>query len=471
MEVGGVRAIALVRTLVLARLLVPDDFGLLAIALVTGEVAVSLTSFGMREALIQQPAPEERHYETAWTFEVTRALGVAALLMLAAPSIALLAFDEPRAVNLIRFLALVPVVDYAVSIKLLDFVRGLRFRPLATVYLTGSVIHTVVAIAFATSLGVWALAIGFMAGAVSQTIVSYFVAPHLPRPRFDREAAKPLFRFGRWIWITSIVHGLGALILQAVIARKLGAAELGLYFLATRLAFLPSETLRRVVGRVVFPVHATLQSEVRRAKKAYQASLIGMWALLVPTYAIGIALVDGLLAVTVGGQWLGAAPVIRFLALAAVLEVVADGTLPMFQGRGRTEWMAGYHVIKSIAVIGLISILVDSFGVAGAGIAWVAAEILALIYGVRMTMRMMPDAFDGMSRHFVVFVAVGLLIGAVTWGIGGTSVGWVALGAAAVAGGSLSIAMMWWLDRLLKLGFASDLLLAFPSLKRFSARH
>ena len=115
-QFAGTKVIYFFRLLILARLLVPDDFGLLAIAVTAVGFFVSVTDFGMIPALVQGREVDEDWYDTAWTIGVARALGISAIIMLFAPLIAGI-FAEPRSVDVIRVLALGPLLDALASIK------------------------------------------------------------------------------------------------------------------------------------------------------------------------------------------------------------------------------------------------------------------------------------------------------------------------------------------------------------------
>lgn len=202
-QLVGVKLIFLLRLVILARLLQPDAFGLLAIALIPVDLFLNITDLGMIPALVQREDVDKEHYDTAWTIGLYRALVIAALVLLAAPLIAWLA-GEPRATNLIRLLALGPIIEAAVSIRIADLIRRLDFRSLASIDLAKALVITVVSAVLALPLGVWALIVGRLAGAVTYVLASYVVAPYRPKVRVIRSAARALIRLGRWILLTSL---------------------------------------------------------------------------------------------------------------------------------------------------------------------------------------------------------------------------------------------------------------------------
>jgi O-antigen/teichoic acid export membrane protein len=249
-QLAGIQAIYFVRLLILARLLAPDAFGLLAIATVALGVMLQLSDVGMIPALLQRRDATVEHYNAAWTVGLLRASLVAALLICAAPTGARL-FGEPRATPIIQALALRPIIEAAASIGVARLTRELRYRDLAFMYVPGAMIDMVTAITMAPSLGVWALVAGALAGATTTTLLSYAFAPHRPGFVFRTEAIAPLVRFGRWVMLTGAVGLIGSTMLQVVLSRRLGAGALGQYFLASKVAGLPFSAVRVIsIGRI-----------------------------------------------------------------------------------------------------------------------------------------------------------------------------------------------------------------------------
>ena len=461
-ELSGTRIAAFARTLVLARLLVPEDFGLIAIALATNEFTISLTNFGMRQALVQRADLEEAHYHTAWTFEIVRAVVVGASIFIAAPLIASGLFGEPAATDIIRAIAVLPVLNHFASIKTVTLERDLRFQPLAVLALSGAAVHAVIAVVLAPTLGVWALVIGLQVGAAVETVLSYIVAPHRVRISFSQSAARPLFAFGRWIWITEMVDMAGAFALSAVIAHQVGADGLGVYYLATRLALLPSSTIRLLVGNVAFPVHALLQDHEQRAQRLFRSSISAMWAMLVPIYGVAIVLAPGLVEHVLGSDWSGAAPVIRLLAVGAIINVLADATVPMFQGRGHTWSIAQLFAIRSGVILSLAWWLAGLYGESGAALSWVAGTTAGSLFAVRRAQRLIRGVFQGLAARLVAIAASGGAGVGAAFLVDQQIAGLVGVLGAAAIGVATPIALLWWFDRRFDLGLAEELAFVFP---------
>ena len=465
-QMGGVKAISLLRILVLARLLTPLDFGLVAIGTTAMGFLLNVTNFGMIPALVQGEETDEDQYNAAWTIGITRSLLIAAAMIAAAPLIATI-FAEPRAVTIIRIVALNPVVEAISSIKLARLNRNLLFKPLSLLRLADVSVDAVVSIAVAMLFGIWGLVAGMLAGTATAAVGSYFLAPHRPRLFFEREAVRPLIRFGRWIFITSLIVMVGSYVLRIVISRQLGAAGLGLYFLAAQLAFLPAEVAGQMVGNVAFPLYSRLQNDIAQATRVFRAILTSLAALLFPICALIIVLAPSLTRDLLGPNWEGTQPVIQVLALVTMIGIFGEAVAPVLKGYGQPYRITLIELIQSTMIISLVWILTERFGLVGAALSWLPAVSLSQFLSAHFIRQILHQPFSGLRRPImVVLVITGVsaaIAGAAHFLIPGL-VG-VALGAAlaALAAGGL----LWISDRRFSLGFMRNLVWAFPQIAAF----
>lgn len=460
-QLVGVKLIFLARTLILARLLVPEDFGLLAISMIAVDFLISVTNLGMVPALVQRLDPDERQYNTAWTIGLGRAAVIAIVVFLAAPWVAAL-FAEPRATDLIRVVAIRPILEAAASIKVAELIRHLRFRTLTFVYLPEALANTIVSISLAPFFGVWALIAGALAGPVALVIASYILAPQRPRLVFDTAAARPLIHFGRWIFLIGLVSVAGRSVLQLVISRKLGSAELGLYFLAAKLAFIPAEISSEVVGAVAFPLYARLQTNAQQVARAFRAILVGISALLLPLCALLIALAPSLVENILGPRWAGAVPLIRLLALVNVIGLFGDTVVPILNGMGQPYRLVIIELIQSSLLVGLIWGLADVFGVTGAALAWLAAIGASQLLSAVFVQRLLPQPLHGLGRPMTVITAVSTLGALTALAYANAIPGLVGFILAGFVGMILMGILLWLLDRRLTLGLTANVGQVFP---------
>jgi O-antigen/teichoic acid export membrane protein len=462
-QLAGVKGIFLIRTLLLAKLLSPEDFGLMAIATVVIGVLMSITDFGMVPALVQHMQVDDRHYNGAWTVGILRALMITAVVVIAAPMISGF-FTEPRATHMIRLLALRPLLEAAASIKVAQLNRDLRFRSLAFISVSTTVVDTVVAVSLARSLAAWALVAGTLGGTATGTVLSYILAPHRPQLFLSRSAIQPLIRYGRWVFVTGLVAVTGSAMLQAGIARQLGTTELGLYFLAARLAFLPYQIASEVVGVVAFPLYARLQSDIRQIDQVFQLSVKGMATVIFPVYALTITLAPSLVQDFLGPRWTGTAPVIQLLAFASLLGLLTDATIPLLKGLGLPHKVAVLETVQSFTLAFLSWHLADGYGLTGAAASWIPAVAVSQIVSGRFVCRLLRRPFAGLLTPITAVLIVSGLGAAIALEINSVLAGLGGLVMAILLGLGAIWSLLWALDRPLNLGLTNALALAFPKL-------
>jgi O-antigen/teichoic acid export membrane protein len=457
------RLISLVRFIILARLLSPEDFGLLAIAWVAIELLLTVTDVGMVTALVQRAQVDEPQYDTAWTVGLARALVVAVALAAGAPLIADF-YGEPRAAAILPVLALAPVLAASSSIKTAELTRNLQFRRLAMIRMPEAATEAAVSIALAPVLGVWALVVGVLAANAARVALSYLLAPYRPRISFEQGAARSLFRFGRWLFAVGILGLAGEALLRAVIARRLGTAELGVFYLAMRLVMLPLTSVETAVGTVGMPVHARLQADALRRTRALQASLVGMLALLVPGYAVLVMLAPSLVHDVLGPRWAGAEAPIRVLAVGAAIRIIAAACEPMVVGSGRPQLAAALAGLRLALVAGLGWVLAGVAGLVGAAAAWGITEVVVAVGWALSSARMVVRPVAGLGRQILAVLVAAAVAALTALGLDRLVPGLPGVVAAGVAALLAAAGMLWLLDRRLGTGLAQELARMFPAM-------
>ena len=258
---GGSQALRLVSNLVLARLLFPAAFGLMALVNVLMQGLQMFSDVGIAPSIIQNPRGETRSFlDTAWTVQVVRGgLLFLASCVLAYPAAQFFSHSDPSAWELLQ---LIPVVGLTAlingfqSTSLIVARRRLEFARLSVLEIVTFAIRVAVMISCAFVWpSVWALVAGGIAGSVFHTAMSYiWFADSRNRPRIDRLALKELVRYGKWVFLSTLVTFLASQLDRAVLGRLISLSDLGLYSLAlvfTRLAMVVAE---RLSGAVLFPV-------------------------------------------------------------------------------------------------------------------------------------------------------------------------------------------------------------------------
>ncbi|MEA3150795.1 MAG: hypothetical protein QOD56_1734 [Gammaproteobacteria bacterium] len=457
------KALYLLGTLVLGRLLTPQDFGLVAIAAVAVTMAMGATETGMTAAMVQASVRDEGHFDLAWTVNVLRGMLVCLALMVAAPLIARL-FEDPNAVTPIRLLALVPLIASMASTRLADLIRELNFSRLALIGLGTVVVELGVSIALAKSLGGTAIILGKIAGASMLTVSSFVVAPHMPRFRLRHSAGQHLLAFGRWMFAIALLSVTSDLLLKVIISTRLGVASLGLFSLADKLAETPSQLANEAVGSVAMPLYAQLRADPIRLTAALRSHVIALMCFLLPATALIVALAGPLEQRVLGPAWAGTSPMVVLLAIGYLFELLFQAIMPLLTATGAVPRLFLVDALQYIVLIGSVAFLSGPMGLAAAGAARIFASLVVVVAGVAVAPPLFKPIAGQLTRTGIALAILAALCGALAWWV----VTWVpdAIGVACggAMGGVVFLALAWVADGALSMGIRESLGGFFPLL-------
>jgi O-antigen/teichoic acid export membrane protein len=467
---GAEKLIFLLRLLVLARLIAPEDFGLIAIGMKATAIMTRMTDFGLVAALIQRPSREKAYLDTAWTISLVRGFGINVVLFVAAPYIAT-AFDEPAATNIIRVLALATLIESAASIEIARITRELQFRRIALVRLGGALLNAIVSIGYAGSLGAWALVWGTIAGAGAYALGTFIAAPYRPAFRWAVSARDRVFEFGRWIFAIGVLGVLAEGLLRWIVTTRLGLAELGLYFLAARLAYLPAQLTTDIFGQVAFPVYARLQDEPAKLARVFRSMVTSLTAVLLPAGLIFFTLIPGLVEHVLGARWDGSTAVMQAIVLATIIGIIGDAAIPLLKGIGTPARVAALEIVRISCLVLSAWLLAGPYGLLGMGLAEIIAAVVSQAAVVYVLLRVLDRPFWGL-KSVSLAIAAASLCGALLAGLTARNLPGVGgLVLAAVVGGLGSGTIGIALDRMFRLGILPVLLEPFPRLASIAQRY
>lgn len=383
----AVRCIGLVSMVILARLLVPEDFGLVALAtLVLGLLEVT-AEFGFGLALIQNQTAGRGHYDTAWTLSVLRGV-VVALVMLAVAQPAAAFFDEPRLAAVLAVLALAPLIEGVANIGVINFQKDLEFGKdfvLMTAAKLGSFAVTVTLAVLWRDY--WALVVGAITAKGSHVVLSYLMQPY--RPRLSLAEWRSIFHFSKWIQLNSVFSFVATRFDTFIVGKLLGAQTLGLYSVAYEISTLVTSELIMPIRRVLFPGFAKIADDRDRLRQTFVDSLALMMLAGVPL-SLGIALVaEPAVRVFLGPKWMEAAPLVSVLAIYGLVHVVNGNFGTVFLAIGRPHLLTALTAVGLCFALPLVGFGAMHFGALGAAVGIAAAGFLSLVVEFAMMRRVL----------------------------------------------------------------------------------
>jgi O-antigen/teichoic acid export membrane protein len=369
-----IRGIGLISTIILARLLQPTDFGLVAMGALTVQFVLVFADAGQAMAVIRDVDATDEHFDTAWTMSIVIGACVCAILLAGAP-LAGLYFHEPRAVDIVRVIALKPLINGFTNVGVLGFRKDMRFGKDFQFLTVQRMSAFVVALALAFALrSYWALVLASVGGEVMSVIASYRLSAYRPRLRLTK--LHEIWSYSIWMQFGNMGTFFGDQADQFVVGGLSGAGSMGLYNVSRDVASAPTEELVIPITRVLFPYYATLQREPTLLAKAY-LDVLSCMGLVALSTGVGVALVAGDLVSTVLGQkWAAGAPLIPWLAVGSGIFGVSRSAnaVVIATGGGRLFASRSWLFVMLFAPAALIGGL--NWGPIGVAVSRTAATLL-----------------------------------------------------------------------------------------------
>jgi len=317
------RFFGILSTIILARLLTPTDFGIVALALIVVGLLEVLSWTAIDLALIQKQEETTReHYDTAWTVQILQGLFIALLLVVMSPYAASY-FDEPALINVVYILALksffsgfqnIAVVDFR---KNLNFIREFNFH----LYKKAFAFLCVVSLAFIYK-NYWALVYGMLAAAVIDVMISYRMHPF--RPRISLARIRDIWSFSQWILFSRLGYFLNQKTDQFVIGGTSETQVMGVYHMSTEIGTMPSNEVVMPLRRAFFPNFAKI-AHIPEEYKKYILNTIGIMSSLILASGVGLSSIsDDFVLLVLGEKWIEAIPLIQILAIFGVAAALSS---------------------------------------------------------------------------------------------------------------------------------------------------
>jgi O-antigen/teichoic acid export membrane protein len=314
------RCVGLISTVILARLLVPADFGLIALATALIAMLELLGAFGLDTALIQRSDARREHFDAAWTFHVLFGLGTGVAVAGLAWPVAWL-YGDSRLVLVMLMLGLARTVAGFENVGVVAFRKEMAFDK-EFLFLVAKRLATTVLVTIPLAFALrsyWALLAGTLAGTCIAVALSYALHPYRPRPSLA--ALGELMAFSKWLFVTSLVEFLHSRVADLIVGRWAGTAALGSFAIAREVARVPTRELAAPVHRAVFPAYVKLAEDRALLRRQYLKVTSFLLLLIVPA-GIGLSLLaEPVILILLGSKWRDAVPLVQVLSINGVLMV------------------------------------------------------------------------------------------------------------------------------------------------------
>ena len=346
-------------SIVLARLLTPDDYGLIGIVTIFTLVSQALINAGFTSALIRKKDATDDDYNTVFIVNLGMSLLLYSIIFVGAPAIASF-FNRQELVDLVRVTSIGMIIGALALVQQTRLTKRIDFKSQTVITMTASILSGIIGIVLALlGFGVWALVAQQLSLQTIKTIGLWLVNKWIPKLRFSVGSFNELFGFGWKIMLSSILETIWKELYQVVVGKFYTPATLGQYTRSKQFSSLFSRNLTSVIQRVTYPVLSNIQNDKERLVSAYRRIIkTTMFVTAISMFFLG-AISEPLLYCLIGPKWRDAAMYLPLICISGSLYPLHAINLNMLQVQGRSDLFLGLEIIKKF--VGLVPLSVCIF--------------------------------------------------------------------------------------------------------------
>lgn len=338
-------------SLVVARLLSPEDYGVIAIPVVFIGIAQVFISSGFGGALIRKPELSDKDLSTAFYFNIIVGIVCYALLFIASPYIASF-YHNKILTSLVQVAGLALILNPLCIVQTSLLTRKIDFKKQAVITTAGTFIGGIVAILMAyRGLGVWSLVVQQVLTYVIRTIMLWLTTEWVPKSAWDKESFRYLWGFGSRMLGASLLDNVYKYLAPLIIGKFYTPTDLGEYTKGREFSTIPAQTLDGIMQRVTFPVLSSIQNDDERLRRNYRKMIELSCFVVFPIMLLLAALIKPVIIVILTDKWVGAAIYVQIICFASMWYPVHSINLNLLQVKGRSDLFLRLEIIKKIICI------------------------------------------------------------------------------------------------------------------------
>lgn len=410
----GNSTINFIVTIVLARLLLPEDFGVIAMVMIFFELCASFVDSGFSNALVREKEISEEDKSTTFVFNFIISILVYGILFVSAPAIAAF-FEEESLILLTRVLGINLIINSFAIIQQAVLTQQIDFKTQTKVRIPSVLISGGVAVALALNgFGVWSLVIQLVLRALIDTILLWYFHPWKLSLKFYKSSFIRLFKFGSNILIAGLVQRFFQHIFKLVIGKYFAAATLGFYDQANRFCNMAINHLFQAVQKVSYPILSKLQDDMERLKEGYRKFIKLSSFVILPAMMLLGVLAEPIIITLIGEKWLASVPFLQLLCGAGVTYHFHVINLNMLLVLGRSDLGLKLEFIEKIS-IGLGIIIGIQFGIMGLVIGQVVSAYINLLVNTYYSDKFLNYSLLAQLRDISPTIIFSFLMGVVLY--------------------------------------------------------
>ena len=375
-----VRSLEFIRFIILARILMPEVFGVMSIILIVSNSLEAFTQFNFKTVLIYKQQHVEESANTAWCLNIIRGCVLALCVYASAPYVAYF-YKVPMLYPAIKLYSVLFLLNGLSNINTFLFEKELNFKKVAVLKIAVSAVNIIVAVYLAVVMrNIWALVYSYVIGGCFEALLTYIIQTKRPKFYFNKRLAKEIISYSLFIAGSGILFFLTTKIDDALIGKVLGMSALGYYTYAYKLANLPSTHITGVLSQVMFPSYSSIQNDISQLRSIFLKVYKFISFIAIPA-AAGLFLAgDAIVYVILGQRWMPLVPALKVLCLFGLFGSLAGTTTPIFQAMGKPNIIFFVMLIKFLFILLLIYPLTSHYGIVGTAWAVTIPMIFEQVY-------------------------------------------------------------------------------------------
>ncbi len=404
----GTMSLQFVVNLILARLLMPEDFGYIGLLAIFICVSQTLVDGGFGSALIQKKEPTQTDYSTIFYWNLIFSIFLYIVLYAAAPYIALF-FKLSLLSKILRVLGLILIVNALIIVQNNRLRKQLAFKTIALINISSLSIASVIAIYTAyKGLGVWSLVIMQLVNSVFQNCLLWGIMRWFPNWTFSFGSLKKLFGFGGYLLAANILQTTCLNMQGIIIGRNFSAAQMGFYSQANKLNDVCSYALPNVIVQVIFPVYSQFQNDKKKLQELLSLSVRIISYFIFPLMLLLILLAEPLIVFLYGEKWLTSVPYFQILCVGGIFVCLQNINYYAVAAVGKSEVLFSWSFYKWGALLGLL--LVGShWGMYGILWGMVISSINIFLVNTILAFKYVGYTILQQLRDFIAVLIIGIL--------------------------------------------------------------
>jgi teichuronic acid exporter len=391
-------------SIILARILQPKDYGVIAMLLIFTAIAGTFVDSGFSSALIRKPDLKEKDLSTAFYFNIVVGMVCYFLLFLISPYVADF-YNEPILSPILKVVGLPVFFNSLTVVQRAQFTRKVDFKTQAKISLLSTVLSGIIGVIMAyKGFGVWALAGQNVSSSIIGSFLLWYYSKWRPQTGFNKDSFQYLFGYGSKLLASGLLDTTYNNIYPMVIGKFFSATQLGFFSRAQTFAALPSSNITNILQRVTFPVLSMIQNDEEGLRRNYRKILRTSAFIIFPMMMGLCALASPLINVVLTSKWNGCVLYLQIICLAMMWYPIHAINLNLLQVKGRSDLFLRLEIIKKIVGVSIMCVTIP-LGITSMCIGLVVSSLIALVINTYYTGKLINVGYIRQMRDlFSVFI-------------------------------------------------------------------